>query len=309
MTLTYGFFNSVNGDRRYDAEDFGRLFDGILTDGVYPTIGDHFAPRFISKDAFEIGSGRAWFDRTWTNNSNSLIMAPEAADVAYSRIDSVILEVNHKTRENRIFYDKGAPSSNPKPSNLVRNEDIKQYRLAKIEFPANGTFSPQILKNCVGTNECPIIQGVLHNFTDQDFTKSITNDSLKTNKELHELKNTLLHLYTKEFEELKAALNQTDLSNPQDIALAIAQLRINMRELTVFMSDVDTEIVTQGKQIIITEKASNFNTITTINNEKNTTIFSKITDTLNHNTKEVETTISMDAEGKILISQKTKKVK
>lgn len=309
MTLTYGFFNSVNGDRRYDAEDFSRLFDGILTDGVFPNIGDHFTPKFLSKDAFEIGTGRAWFDRTWTNNSAPLILTPQAPDLVYPRIDSVILEVNHKTRANRIFYDKGIPKTNPSPTGLIKTDDVKQYRLAKIEFPVNGTFSAQIIKTCVGTSECPIIQGVLHSFTDQDFTKSITNDSLKTNEEMHELKNTLLHLYTKEFEELKAALNQTDLSNPQDIALAIAQLRIQLREIVVDKGDVETVIAENKDKIIITESATNFNIVTTINNGADIKIFSKTTDMLNNNVTETDIIIKENAEGNIIITQKARKVK
>lgn len=309
MTLTYGFFNSVNGDRRYDADDFSRLFDGILTDGVFPNIGDHFTPKFLSEEAFEIGTGRAWFDRTWTNNSTPLMLTPQAPDVVYPRIDSVILEVNHKTRENRIFYDKGVPASNPSPKGLIKTDDVRQYRLAKIEFPVNGTFSAQIIKTCVGTSECPIIQGVLHSFTDQDFTKSITNDSLKTNKEMHELKNTLLNLYTKEFEALKAALNQTDLSNPQDIALAIAQLRIQIREAIAIKGDTTTTISKKDGVTIIDEKAHQFHSVTTITPGETMKILTQITDEVSGSVKENDVSISKQSDGSYLIDQKTRKVK
>ena len=38
MSFKYGFYNSVNGDRRYDAVDFGRIFDGVINDGVFGTV-------------------------------------------------------------------------------------------------------------------------------------------------------------------------------------------------------------------------------------------------------------------------------
>ena len=30
MAVTYGFYNSLNGDRKYDAKQFSSVFDGLL---------------------------------------------------------------------------------------------------------------------------------------------------------------------------------------------------------------------------------------------------------------------------------------
>ena len=43
MAFTCGFFNSENGDRKYNAEQMSAIFDGIIADGVFTTIGDHMA--------------------------------------------------------------------------------------------------------------------------------------------------------------------------------------------------------------------------------------------------------------------------
>ena len=40
--LKYGFYDAVDRDRAYDAEDMGRLFEGIITDGVFAAVGDKF---------------------------------------------------------------------------------------------------------------------------------------------------------------------------------------------------------------------------------------------------------------------------
>ena len=31
MAFTYGFFNSLNGDRKYTAEQLSSIFDGLIT--------------------------------------------------------------------------------------------------------------------------------------------------------------------------------------------------------------------------------------------------------------------------------------
>lgn len=41
MSVTYGFYNSRNHDRRYDAIQMSSIFDGIIRDGIYMSIGDH----------------------------------------------------------------------------------------------------------------------------------------------------------------------------------------------------------------------------------------------------------------------------
>ena len=43
MAVTSGFFNSVDGDRKYRAEDFAAIFDGIVEDGIYKGVGTNFA--------------------------------------------------------------------------------------------------------------------------------------------------------------------------------------------------------------------------------------------------------------------------
>lgn len=39
MSVTYGFYNSKNHDRRYDAIQMSRIFDGIIRDGVLQHYG------------------------------------------------------------------------------------------------------------------------------------------------------------------------------------------------------------------------------------------------------------------------------
>ena len=57
--LRYGFYNSVNGDRKYEAEDMGRLFDGIIQDGVFYSVGNRFRVEAAGGMYITVGTGRA----------------------------------------------------------------------------------------------------------------------------------------------------------------------------------------------------------------------------------------------------------
>ena len=70
MALTYGFYNAelVNGsyDRTYDAEDFGAMFDGLISDGVFPTYGKQFKVTKYAELKVKVNTGKAWLNGTWT---------------------------------------------------------------------------------------------------------------------------------------------------------------------------------------------------------------------------------------------------
>lgn len=63
MAISSGFYNSVNGDRTYDADQFGSLFDGIIAPGVFPNVGDKFRVRPTNNGmSVYVGAGKAWLD-------------------------------------------------------------------------------------------------------------------------------------------------------------------------------------------------------------------------------------------------------
>ena len=39
MSVTFGFYNSKEGDRRYDAIQMSSIFDGIIQDGILQHVG------------------------------------------------------------------------------------------------------------------------------------------------------------------------------------------------------------------------------------------------------------------------------
>ena len=108
-TLSCGFFNSYNGDRKYDARQIASMFDGIINDGIFQNIGDSFKVRAVGGTTVKVGSGKAWFNCTWTVNDGDFVIdgveynGEFGVSTAYG---IVFLEVNTKEeyRDNFIRY-------------------------------------------------------------------------------------------------------------------------------------------------------------------------------------------------------------
>lgn len=164
MAFTCGFFNSQNGDRKYNAEQMASIFDGLIKDGVYDTVGDIFAVTPGTGMQVLVGSGRAWFDHTWNNNDAPYPLAITAADVSLPRYDAVVLETNHSdtVRTNRLRVLTGTPASNPIKPTMTSTANVKQHPLAYIKVTAGATAITQsMIQVVVGTSECPFVTGII----------------------------------------------------------------------------------------------------------------------------------------------------
>lgn len=157
MSLTYGFYNSQNGDRRYDAEQLSSIFDGIVPDGIFASIGDKFMVYEASGMSVTVGSGRAWFNRTWTLNDSPLTINIDQSNVNLNRIDTIVLDVDKKSRVNSIIVVRGTASSTPTPPTLIVDalNEHYQYPLCDIYVAARVTeIKQENITNRVGV-DCP----------------------------------------------------------------------------------------------------------------------------------------------------------
>ena len=171
MSVTFGFYNSVNHDRRYNALQMSSIFDGIIRDGIFMSIGTAMVVKAASGMTVNVGEGRAWFDHTWTLNDSELPVKLEASELILNRIDTIVLDVDHRdsVRANSIIAIKGTPASNPVAPRLVRTTDHNQYPLCNIYVKAGVTEITQSnITNLVGTGSCPFITGILESIDIED---------------------------------------------------------------------------------------------------------------------------------------------
>lgn len=165
MSLTYGFYNSSNGIvRKYNAEQMSMIFDGIINDGVFMNIGDCLMVKQNDKMTLSVGTGRAWFNGTWTFNDSLYLVDIPQSDPTLKRIDIVALEINKNTRTNSIVVISGTPATNATAPTWKRGEDgnIYQYPLAYITVKRGVTeILQEDIQNCVGTTDTPFVTGIL----------------------------------------------------------------------------------------------------------------------------------------------------
>lgn len=171
MSLTYGFFNSLNGDRKYDAAQISSIFDGIIVDGVFASIGTAFVVKAAGGLSLNVGVGRAWFNHTWTLNDSVMTLEADDAEVMLNRIDAVVLEVNamESVRANSIKILKGTPASTPSNPTLTKSGGVYQYPLCYIYRKLGTTEITQAdITNMVGSSETPFVTGILQTISLND---------------------------------------------------------------------------------------------------------------------------------------------
>lgn len=164
MSFASGFFNSVDHDRLYDATDISRLFDGLIRDGIFASIGDCLVVKQSNQMNVTVGTGRAWFNHTWSYNDALYPVTIPPSEILMDRIDAVVLEINsvESVRANSIKLIKGAPSSTPAKPVLTNTKEVHQYPLAYVTVGKEVTSIRQAdIENCVGTSACPFVTGIL----------------------------------------------------------------------------------------------------------------------------------------------------
>lgn len=162
MSVTSGFFNSLSGDRKYDAIQISSMFDGLITDGIYNGFLESFMVTASSPASMvvTVGEGRCWFNHTWTLNDAPLPLTLDVGDVVLNRIDTVVIDVDSTdtVRACTIKVIKGTPSSQAVRPTLENTETHHRYPLCDISVPAGATTITQSnITNRRGTSDCPFV--------------------------------------------------------------------------------------------------------------------------------------------------------
>lgn len=166
MAFTYGFYNSLNHDRKYDALQLSKIFDGIIKDGVFGSIGKMLVVKESENDnEVIVQPGKAWFNHTWSENDADLPIRAEQSDLVFERIDAVVLDIDSSLigRKNEIIFVKGTTSEeNPQEPVMEHTDEHHQYPLAFVHrHPRQEHIDEADIQSCIGTDPCPLITGIL----------------------------------------------------------------------------------------------------------------------------------------------------
>lgn len=158
-----GLFNSVNGDRKYKAEDFTNYFNKFITNGVFPNPSTNL--QIMAGDGMNIvvKAGSAWINGYVYDNTTDLILPVDPADGVLNRIDRLIVKYDTVAREIKAAVKKGSFASVPVAPTLQRDADAYELGIADINV-AKGTISivqANISDMRLNTEFCGIVSSLI----------------------------------------------------------------------------------------------------------------------------------------------------
>lgn len=164
-----GFFDSINKDRLYTAEEMNRPYKRVITNGVFAT--PQGTPStdlqvLSASDGMKIivKKGEGLFGDKWFENSSDFtIVVPNNANVVPRR-DSVIVQVDTRSsgRIGSIVYREGTPASSPVPPSIGTVDGVIEYRIANIYVASGATaINQDAIVDLRGSSECPWITSLI----------------------------------------------------------------------------------------------------------------------------------------------------
>lgn len=170
MALRSGFFNSVSGDRKYDASFFAEYFATFIGNGVFPNPSNNFQVTAGTGMNLTIRAGKAWINGYYAIDESAFNVRLDVADGVLPRIDRVVLRLSYYDRTITIAVKKGTPASSPVASTLQR--DANQYELALADiYVTNGAVSitqSNITDQRLNTALCGIVHGLVNQVDTSD---------------------------------------------------------------------------------------------------------------------------------------------
>lgn len=162
MAITYGYFDSINGDREYSAAQMSEYFDGLVSDGVYESVGGAMQVTAGTGMNVFVKSGRAIIDCRWIKNTAVVTLPITAAHVTLNRYTAVFVRLDYSARTISIITVDGTPAQKPNPPQPAHTDQLKDLVLAVIYVPAGSTQITQAnIQDMRGTGLCSWVTGLI----------------------------------------------------------------------------------------------------------------------------------------------------
>lgn len=137
MAITYGFFNAIkqsNGsyDRTYNADQISTYFEGLVSDGVYESVGDAMQVVASSGMQVQVKSGRMLINSKWVKNDAAYPIAINAAHVTLNRYTAIVVRLDLSARTISIVTKDGENATTPTKPTMTNSQTVKEMCLAYI---------------------------------------------------------------------------------------------------------------------------------------------------------------------------------
>lgn len=163
MAISYGFFNSLNGDRVYNADTIGDMFEGLIRGGVYESVGNAFIVQPSSGLTLSIGSGRAIVGDKWVKNDADITITLNNPHVTLNRYTAIVLRKSATNRNVTLQMIDGTPATTPTKPDITRDASTYDICLAYVYVSAGATAitASNIEDTRTNTNLCGFVTGLI----------------------------------------------------------------------------------------------------------------------------------------------------
>lgn len=268
MSITSGFFNSVNGDRVYNADDMSNYFEGLVSSGV---IANPLTSLQVKADGtsmtVEVQAGRAIIENRWVRSTAVEALTLEAADGLLSRIDAVVLKYSVGNREITLEVKKGTAATSPIAPTMSRNESVYEYCLATVYISAGATKISQANITDTRPNKevCGLVTSLVNNIDISElyaqWQAAFTAQYEAFNALYEEIKNTLqVPSKVKKYESTYAAAEGTK-SFPINVSEYVAGDALLVHLEGIKLTE-GTDYTVSGSNIVLTEAINSERTYT-----------------------------------------------
>lgn len=161
--ISYGFFNSIDGDRKYNADTMSNYFRGMVSDGVFESVGNAMLVTAGTGMSVNVGTGKMLIDSRWLNNDASYTLQITAADSVLNRITAIVARLDYENRLMEIVAKDGTPATDPSVPALTNTASIKEKMLAYIYVKkgATGLTQTDITDTRINTEVCGFVTGLI----------------------------------------------------------------------------------------------------------------------------------------------------
>lgn len=164
MAVTYGFFNSVDGDRTYNADQMSEYFKGLISDGIFENVGGALQVLAGSGMAVNVSSGKMIIGCKWLDNDSALSITLNNAHPTLNRYTAIVAQLDSSNRLMQIYAKDGSNATSPVYPTMQNDGVITEKCLAYIYVRAGATAITQanITDTRANNNLCGWVTGLIN---------------------------------------------------------------------------------------------------------------------------------------------------
>lgn len=287
MAVRSSFFNSVNGDRRYLANNFAEYFASFIANGIFPNPSNTLQVYEKTNMIVTVKPGKGWINGYFAVNEYDYDLTLDNADGVLNRIDRIVLRLDFNARAISITVKKGAFASTPVAPTLQRDADAHELALADVYVAKGTTIIKQ--SNIADQRLNNALCGVVHGTVSQVDTTTIFNQysawfaetTGKTESEINQWQLTVKAEFDTWFESIKNILDGDVAGNLARRIVSLEQeVATHKAEYAQFKTSIEKEVaeLQNANELSIVKSAKDsegiFTTVT-YKRKSDNTIFAK----------------------------------